>query len=41
MITRFKSALNQIKAEDELISRTEKYLKHSLEKKKNQILVNL
>ena len=32
MITRFKSALNQIKAEDELISRTEKYLKHSLEK---------
>jgi hypothetical protein len=32
MITRFKSALNQIKAEDELISKTEMYLKHSLEK---------
>ncbi|WP_339060937.1 hypothetical protein [Tepidibacillus marianensis] len=32
MITRFKSALNQIKAEDELISKTEAYLKDSLAK---------
>ena len=35
MITRFKSALNQIKAEDALISKTEVYLKDSLTKNRN------
>lgn len=35
MITRFKSALNQIKAEDELISKTEMYLKDSLKKEES------
>lgn len=35
MITRFKSALDQIKAEDALISKTEVYLKDSLTKNRN------
>lgn len=35
MITRFKSALNQIKAEDALINKTEVYLKDSLTKNRN------
>lgn len=35
MITRFKSALNEIKAEDALINKTEVYLKDSLAKNQN------
>lgn len=30
MITNFKSALNKIKAEEELVKKTEKYLKETL-----------
>lgn len=41
MITHFKSALNQIKAEDELKINTKKYLKNQLEKNNSSIHVEI
>jgi len=43
MITNFKSALNKIKAEEELVKKTEKYLKETLiknEKSKTNDYIN-
>ncbi len=39
MITHFKSGLSQIKAEDDLINRTEMYLKNKLSKQRNNSLI--
>jgi hypothetical protein len=40
MITHFKTALNQIKAEDELVNKTEMYLRETLTKKQNLKIIN-